>query len=280
MSTMKGKVCLVTGSTNGIGVVTAEALAAQGAEVIVHGRNAAQVEAVAASIRERTGNPLVSGLVADFTSLDEVRRLAAQVIARHPRLDVLVNNAGGVLSDYRLTKDGFEWHFGVNYLAQVLLTQLLLDALKAAAPSRVVNVSSSAHKGQVLPLDDLNFMRGFKSMPAYGRSKFALNLFTFELARRLAGTQVTANALHPGVVSTNIFSQARPPLRWILQIARPLMLTPEKGARTSIYLASSPDVAGVTGEYFDNSRPAPCDPRSNDPETARLLWEKTTQLLR
>ena len=132
-------------------------------------------------------------------------------VARHPRLDVLVNNAGGVLSDYRLTKDGFEWHFGVNYLAQVLLTQLLLDALKAAAPSRVVNVSSSAHKGQVLPLDDLNFMRGFKSMPAYGRSKFALNLFTFELARRLAGTQVTANALHPGVVCDKHIQSGTPP---------------------------------------------------------------------
>ena len=254
--------------------------AAQGAEVIVHGRNAAQVEAVAASIRERTGNPLVSGLVADFTSLDEVRQLAAQVVARHPRLDVLVNNAGGALSDYRLTQDGFEWHFGVNYLAQVLLTQLLLDALKAAAPSRVVNVSSAAHKGQVLPLDDLNFMRGLEERPRVRTLEVCVEFFTFELARRLAGTQVTANALHPGVVATNISSEARPPLSWILKLARPLMLTPEKGAQTSIYLASSPDVATVTGQYFDESRPAHCDPRSNDPETARLLWEKTMQLLR
>jgi NAD(P)-dependent dehydrogenase (short-subunit alcohol dehydrogenase family) len=214
MAEMTGRVCLVTGATHGIGKATAEALARMGATLVVHGRSPERVDEVCRGIRARTHNDAVSGITADYESLDEVRRMAEVVRTTHPRLHVLVNNAGGSRRPYQRTRDGFEWHFGVNHLAPFLLTRLLLDTLTASAPARVVLVSSEAHRRSRIDLDDLNFERGYGTLAAYGRSKSANILFTVELANRLRGTGVTANALHPGVVRTNIFDQGG----WLAQV--------------------------------------------------------------
>ena len=279
MQEMSGRVCVVTGSTHGIGQVTAEALARMGATVVVHGRNPERVDEVCRTIRDRTGNSDVTGIAADFASLAEVRRFAATVAERHPRVHVLVNNAGAASTTYRKTADGFEWHFGVNHLAPFLLTNLLLDRIVASAPARIVVVSSEAHRGNAVDLDDVNFERGrYRTLAAYGRSKFANILFTVELARRLEGTGVTANALHPGFVHTNLGADATGVMKWIVRAATLLGLSPEEGAKTSIYLASSPEVATTTGRYFAKSRVAAPSPAAVDPELARRLWEKSEAL--
>lgn len=258
---MTGRTCFVTGATHGIGLATATALARAGATVVLHGRDSERVEAVSRRIQEQTGNRSVSGLIADFSSLAEVRRLASEFDAQHGQLHVLVNNAGAsTFGGHRRTRDGVEWHFGVNHLAPFLLTSLLLDTLKASAPSRVVTVASAAHRRNPVNLDDLDFERGYRTLAAYGRSKFANILFVVELARRLAGTGVTANALHPGVVATNLAGTMPAPLRWIFTLMRPIMLSSEQGAETSIYLATSPDVDGVTGRYFVKCREGAADP--------------------
>lgn len=275
---MKGRVCLVTGASHGIGFATASALAAAGATVVLHGRDPERVETLCRMIQQHTGSQSVSGLAADFSSLSEVRRLAAELIARHQRLHVLVNNAGASVSGRHRTADGFEWHLGVNHLAPFLLTNLLLETLEASAPSRVVTVASVAHRGNPVDLDDLDFEQGYGSFAAYGRSKSANILFTVELARRLAGTGVTANALHPGVVATNLASTMPAPLRWIVTLLKPVMASPEQGAETSIYLATSPEVDGVTGRYFVKCREATADAPATDADRARRLWARSAEL--
>ncbi len=277
MNELHGRVCFVTGSTHGIGFVTAQALAGMGATVIVHGRNPARVEEVRRMIQQRTGNPAVTGLAADFASLRSVRGLASAFLDQHQRLDVLINNAGSASRQYQTTTDGFEWHFGVNHLAPFLLTNLLLDTIKASAPARVIAVSSEAHKRNPVDLNDLNFARGYGNFRAYGRSKFANILFVMELARRLEGTGVTANALHPGFVNTNIFDAATGALRWLFLLMKPFALSPEEGAKTTIYLASSPEVAGVTGAYFAKCQRATASAALN-PSLARDLWKKSEEL--
>jgi retinol dehydrogenase-12 len=281
---VQGKVCLVTGATSGIGAVTAEALAQQGATAVIVGRDPAKCEAVAARIRQRTGNPSVGHLVADLSRQADVRELARQFLERYPRLDVLVNNAGGIFLSRRLSADGIEMTFALNHLGYFLLTTLLLDRICASAPSRIVNVASIGHKlAEGARFEDLQFERGYRAgFPAYHHSKLANLLFTYELARRLEGTSVTVNALHPGLVATNIGTNNG--LSWQVlsffyqRILRPNYVSPEEGARTIVYLASSPEVEGVTGCYFVDERAVPSSKASNDVDAARRLWDLSEEL--
>jgi NAD(P)-dependent dehydrogenase (short-subunit alcohol dehydrogenase family) len=247
---------LVTGATRGLGLATVRALIGQGHCVILHGRDERQGRAVLAQLNaERPAHP-PQLLLADFRSLAEVRELARACIACAPRLDVLINNAGGAFFSRQLTRDGFEATFAVNHLAPFLLTKLLLPRLEASTPARIVNVASAAHRGQALDFDDLMSAHEYKVMRAYGRSKLANILFTRALARRLAGQAVTANALHPGVVNTRI-GQNNLFARLIGRVLMPVIgISPEEGARTSVFLATAAEVAGTSGGYF-----ARCEPR-------------------
>ena len=277
---MAGKVCLVTGGTSGLGRVTAEALAAKGADVILVGRDPRKAEAAVAEIRAATGNPAVSALVADLSSQAEVRRLAAEFLRDHHRLDVLVNNAGAMFARRLETADGIERTFALNHLAYFLLTEMLLGALKAAPAGRVVNVSSMAHRGMRLDFDDLESRRNYRAFRVYGRSKLANLLFNAELARRLEGTGVTANALHPGFVATN-FVAGNGMLGWFFRrVASVAAIRPEDGARTSIYLASSPEVEGISGRYFIKEREARPSAAALDDAAARRLWAVSEAMTR
>lgn len=277
MTDLSGRHCLVTGATHGIGRATAEALAKLGATVLLHGRDAISVGAVCREVVRATGNPDVEGVVGDFGSLAAVRRLAAEINARE-RLDGLIANAGVLTQKRRVTQDGFEMQFGVNHLAPFLLTNLLLDVLKRSAPARIVIVASRAHRRGVLDFDDLNAERkAYSGFAAYCNSKLANMLFALELARRLEGTNVTANSLHPGLVATQLFRNLGL-FGKILSALSFTMLSPARGAETSVYLASSPDVAGVTGRYFANCRPAEPTPAAVDAEAARRLWDLSAKL--
>ena len=271
---MQGKVCLVTGATAGIGKVAAAALAAQGAEVVITGRNPQKTSDVADQIKSETGNQSVQYLLADFSNLQQVRDLAAAFKQRYSRLDVLLNNAGAFFNTRVETSYGVEMVFLVNHLAPFLLTNLLLDVIQASTPARIVNVSSDAHKYGTLNFEDLGFERGYFGMKAYARSKLANVLFTYELARRLAERDVTVNAVHPGHVATDIwktnFSIFGPALKYITSL---FALTPQQGADTLIYLASSSDVAGITGQYFVKRKAVPSSPLSYDEKIAQRLWE-------
>ncbi len=277
-ATMNGKVCLVTGATSGIGAVTARELARRGATVALAGRNEARCAAAVEQIRRQTGNPSVESLLADLSSPQQVRELARRFRERHSRLDVLVNNAGAIWMKRRETADGLEMTFAVNHLAYFLLTLSLIDLLKASAPARVVNVSSGAHRGAKLDFDDLMMKKSYHGWTAYSRSKLANLLFTYELARRLEGTGVTANAMHPGWVATG-FGRDNGLLgaAWLL-LTRLFAIGPEKGARTVVYLATSPDVAGVCGGYFVHERAVPSAPDSLDLASAKRLWQLSLDL--
>jgi retinol dehydrogenase 12 len=276
---LSGQTILVTGATRGIGYAAAEALAGMGACVIVHGRDPVRVEKACKSLATTVPGSEVRGVVADLASLAEVRRLAREVAESSERLDVLLNNAGLVTRRRAETVDGFERQFAVNHLAPFLLTNLLLDKLKSSAPARVVTVASGAHRRSALDLDDLNWQkRPYNGIDVYGTTKLANILFTRELARRLEGTGVTANCLHPGVVATNIFTGMGVVGRLFGILSRPLLISASQGAKTSVYLASSPDVASVTGKYFDESKPVSPKPAALDDETARGLWAASERL--
>ena len=277
---MQGKTVLVTGGTGGIGRATAEGLALLGAGVGIVGRDRTRAEHAADEIRARTGAAQVDAFAADLSSQAEVRRLAEEVLSTYPRLDVLVNNVGGYWAHRHPTADGLEHTFALNHLAPFLLTHELRDLLVASAPARVVTVSSGAQAMGRVDLDDLQGERAYNGQRAYNQSKLANVLFTYELARRLEGTGVTATALHPGVVRTSFGREDSGRwMRLMLPVVRPFMKTPEEGARTSVYLASSPEVAGVTGTYFANSRPKQSSKSSYDPDLARRLWEASAALV-
>ncbi len=277
---MDGKICLVTGATSGIGQVTAATLAALGAAVGVVGRNPAKTERVVAQIRAESGNARVHGFLADFADLEQVRRLAAAVHEHFDRLDVLVNNAGAFFLRREPTPYGVEKTFLVNHLAPFLLTNLLLDLLRAAPAGRVINVASSMHRLGALDWDDLAFAHGYGGMKAYGRSKLANLLFTRELARREAGTALTVNAMHPGRVATGIWKVGFAPLDRLAQWAiAPFALTPEQGADTILYLATSPEVATVSGQYFVARKPVKSSEAARDDALARKLWEVSAALV-
>lgn len=270
-----GRRFLVTGANAGIGRATAEELARRGGSVILVCRDPERGKTAREEIRAATGNERLDLLIADLSSQRQVRRLADEVLERYERLDVLLNNAGVITRERRVTEDGLEWQFAVNHLAPFLLTNLLRPLLAASAPSRVVNVASKAHRGATLDFEDLQMERGYRSLKAYGRSKLANLLFTRELARRWEGTGVTANALHPGVVSTKLLFTAARITRFLSLFFR----SPERGARTSVYLATAPEVQGVTGEYFVDRRPREPSPEARDPELARRLWEESLRLV-
>jgi len=274
---MEGRVCLVTGGTRGIGKETALGLARLGAEVHLVARNRARGEAVLAEA-QRAGGGRHSLFVADLASQASTRALAGEVKARLPRLHVLVNNAGGIFTERTLSPDGIEMTLALNHVGYFLLTALLLDRIRESAPARIVNVSSSAHAGARMDFDDLQGQRDYAGWKAYGQSKLANVLFTRELARRLAGSGVTANCLHPGVVATGFGKNNSGPFAWGVRIAAPFMLSPARGARTSIYLASSPEVEEVTGEYFARCRVAKVSEAARDDAAARRLWEASERL--
>ena len=274
---LAGKRCVVTGATDGIGLVTARELARRGAAVTLVGRDRAKGEAAVAAIRAATGNAAVTLETADLLRQREVRALGARLLAAGPRVDVLVNNAGAVFAQRTLTEDGVERTFALNHLAYFLLTALLLPALRRAADergeARVVSVASDAHRRARLGLDDPGLERGYRGYLAYANSKLANVLFTYELARRLAGTGVAANCLHPGVVRTRFGRGGSPLVSAFFAVAGPFLISAERGARTSVHLAASPAVAGVTGQYFARRRPVRSSPASYDERAQRRLWE-------
>jgi retinol dehydrogenase-14 len=280
MSALTGKTVLVTGGTGGIGLATAAGLAGLGARVGIVGRDAGRARAAAERIRTVAAGGDVDVFTADVSSQREVQRLAETVLAAYPRLDVLVNNVGGYWATRHATEDGLERTFAVNHLAPFLLTHLLLDRLRSSAPARVVTVSSGAQARGRIDFDDLQGERSYSGQRAYNQSKLANVLFTYELARRLEGSGVTANVLHPGVVRTAFGQEdSRGWMRLMLPVVRPFMKTPERGAETSVYLASSPEVEGVSGRYFANSKPKTSSRASYDTAAARRLWEVSAGLV-
>jgi NAD(P)-dependent dehydrogenase (short-subunit alcohol dehydrogenase family) len=278
-ASIEGKTILITGATRGIGFATAAALAGMNADVIVHGRDPARVEKACADIRRSSTGSHVSSVVADLGSLAEVRQLASDIRATTDRLDVLINNAGLVTRKRELTVDGLERQLAVNHLAPFLLTNLLLGMLESSAPARIVNVSSMAHRRAGFDLDDLNWeQRRYSGIGAYGATKLANILFTRELARRLEGTGVTANCLHPGVVATHIFSGMGMLGALFGILAKPLLMSSRRGARTSVFVASSADVAGVSGEFFDECKVVDPARAALEAADARNLWERSERL--
>jgi NAD(P)-dependent dehydrogenase (short-subunit alcohol dehydrogenase family) len=275
---MNGKICLVTGATSGIGKATAQALAQMGATVVIVGRNPDKCAAAVSEIKHSSGNDAVEALIADLSIMAEVRQLASQFKAKYPQLHVLVNNAGATFWKREVTSEGFEKTFALNHLSYFLLTNLLLDTLKASAPARIVSVSSDAHKGARLDFDDLQAEKGYND--AYGRSKLANIVFSYELARRLSGTGVTANVLHPGLVRTGFADNlGAVPAAVIGFFMRFVGLTPEQGAQTSIYLATSPEVENVTGKYWVKSKAVSSSRAAYDETTWTRLWEVSDKLV-
>lgn len=278
---MQVKTILITGATDGIGKQTALALAKQGATVVITGRNLTKGEAVVAELRQASNNPRVHLLVADLSVMGEVRKLAAEFKSQYKRLDVLVNNAGGFFDTRQVTKESLEYTFAFNHLAYFLLTHLLLDTLKTSAPSRVVNVSSAASANAKMNWDDLQFSQRYGNFTAYSQSKLANVLFSNALARRLEGTGVAVNSLHPGVVATRFGDNSKNPLMRLAMSAvkRFGAISPERGAETSVYLASSPEVEGVTGRYFDNKKSVAPNPIALDTTAQERLWDVSAKLV-
>lgn len=278
---MDGKVCMITGANSGIGKATALSLGRMEMTVVLVCRNLDRGQAAQAEIQAASGNPNIDLLLGDLSSQAEVRRLVQDFKSRYSRLHVLINNAGVTLSKRQVTQDGIETVFAVNYLAPFLLTSLLLDMLKASAPARVVNVAGDYHRKATINFDDLMGEKGYDGMRANNQSKLAMVLFTYELARQLDGTGVTANCLHPGAVATG-GPLKDPDLskfgRFMYKLVKPFFLSPEKGAETSVYLASSPEVEGVTGKYFVRKQAVASSPESYDLEIASRLWKISTQL--
>jgi NAD(P)-dependent dehydrogenase (short-subunit alcohol dehydrogenase family) len=270
---LKGKVCLVTGATQGIGRATALGLAREGATLVVAGRDRARTTATVDWFRRETKNGAIESLVADLSSQADVRRLAAEFKQRHARLDVLVNNAGGVFSQRRVTVDGFEHTWALNHLGYFTLSLELLELLKASAPARIVNVASDAHFRGHLDFDDLQAQKSYRRMQVYCQSKLANVLFTYALARRLEGTGVTANALHPGVVASGFGQNDGGWVKWGLTLARPFLISPEEGAKTTLHLATSREVEGISSKYFSRSREKRSSEESYDTDVQERLWQ-------
>jgi NAD(P)-dependent dehydrogenase (short-subunit alcohol dehydrogenase family) len=274
---MNGKVCVITGASSGIGKAASLALARLGADVILVCRDKARGEAALAEVGAVAPASIRQLELADLSSLRDVRELAGR-LSRLDRLDVLINNAGLVLASRQVSADGFEYTFALNHLAPFLLTGLLREKLAASAPARVVTVSSAAHRAARLDLADLQLTGHFNGWRAYANSKLANILFTRELARRLAGTGVTANCVHPGTVNTRFGRDGSSMLRFGLGIGRRFLLSAAQGADTVVYLASSPDVAGATGGYYVKRRLRAPSGAARDPETARRLWAISAEL--
>lgn len=276
---MQGKICLVTGSSSGIGKVTARELARAEATVVMVCRNQARGEAARHEIQAATGSNTVDLLIADLASMADVRRIASEFKQKYTQLHVLINNAGGANNTRQVTPDGYEATFAANYLAPFLLTELLLDVLKASAPARIVNVSSAAHVRGKLDFDDLQGEKSYNLWKAYGQAKLALILSTYELARRLQGSGVTVNALHPGVIASNFDQGLSSFMRWGWKVITPFLSSVEQGAQTTLYLATSPEVEGVSGKYFANRKEVRSSRLSYDQAAGQRLWEVSEELV-
>ncbi len=276
---MNNKKVLITGATAGIGKITALELAKMGAQVVITGRNPQKTEAVAREISRLAGNLDVDYLVGDLSVQADMRRLANEYRRRYDRLDVLINNAAALFMRRQVSADGLEMSLALNYLAYFSLTLGLLDLVKASDPARIINVTSSAHRIARLSLDNLSMEKVYIGLIAYGRSKLMNVIFTYELARRLAGTGVTANCLHPGLFSSDLGSNNKGLYRPAFYLYHRIAAPPEKGAETTIYLASSPEVEGVSGKYFVHKRAVTSSKSSYDPAAGARLWEVSLKLV-
>jgi len=276
---MKDKICLVTGATSGIGFVTALELAQKGATVVVCGREQEKAANVVIKIRSQSNNPNVDFLLADLSDFKEVRNLAEEFIKAYPKLDVLVNNAGAIFKEFDLNPQRVEKTMALNHFSIFLLTGLLLDTLKASAPSRIINVSSMLHKNGSNNFNDLNNETNYKGLAAYNNSKLALLHFTYELARRLNGGTVTVNAMHPGWVKSNFGNEYKTGVYGIVDtLFKPIQLTSEQGAQTIIYLASSPDIENISGKYFVKKNAINSSDSSYNEAVSKQLWQLSEEL--
>jgi NAD(P)-dependent dehydrogenase (short-subunit alcohol dehydrogenase family) len=279
-ATLQDQTILITGATNGIGRQAALELAKLGATLVITARDAAKGEHVMAQIKSESGNSKIEMIRADLSRMADVISTANAFKAKHSRLDVLINNAGGIFDARKLTADGFEYTFGFNHLAYFLLARELLDVLKSSAPARIVNVSSAAHEGGKINFDDLMGARSYSSFRAYSQSKLANIMFTYALARRLEGTQVTVNALHPGFVDTGFGANGGLLMRSLINVAKKFgSIKVDKGADTVVYLASSADVAGQTGKYWDRRRAINSNAASQDAAAQERLWQVSETLI-
>jgi NAD(P)-dependent dehydrogenase (short-subunit alcohol dehydrogenase family) len=277
---MQGKVCLITGSSSGIGKVTARELARMGATVVMVCRNRAKGEVIRAEITQASGNAQVDLIVADLSDLSQVRRTASEFLQKYAQLHVLIHNAGAINGERKVTPDGLENTFATNYLASFLLTKLLLEVLKASAPARIVNVSSSGHTSGKIDFTDLQGTRRYSFMNAYTQSKLAQIYFTYELADRLKGTGVTVNVLHPGLVASNFNSGTKGMAHFIGEVVYFFTgISVEKGAQTTLYLATSSEVEGVSGKYFADCKPIPSSKLSYDVTVRQRLWKVSEELI-
>jgi retinol dehydrogenase-12 len=276
---VKHKVCFITGATDGIGKAAAHALALQGAQLLIHGRDPDKGARAVAELIAHSRNPAIEFLPADFSSLADVRGLAAAVMQRTPHIDVLINNAGGMFVNHSVSQDGYELTFAVNHLAPFLLTQLLLDTLRCASQARIVTTASHAHRGATLVFADQQGTRKYSAMGAYGRSKLANILFTRALARRLEGSAVTATCLHPGFVRTSIARDLGAIPRGLFRLMAPFIRSPQQGAQTLVYLATSADVQGASGGYYVDCKLTQPSAAAQDDRAADHLWQVSAQLL-
>ncbi len=282
-TTTTSRIALITGGNSGIGKWTAIGLLRAGYRVMITSRNPERGEQAMAEIRERAGEGEVDCLTLDLASFASIRACAEEVLSRHDRLDLLVNNAGLLLTDRRTTEEGFEMTFGVNHLGHFLLTSLLLPRLRASAPARIVNLASDAHKAarKGLDFDDLQHQARYSGMPVYCESKLANIYFTRELSRRLEGEGVTVNAVHPGVVASGFArdGDAKGVMSWLVSVARPFMISEQKGAATSLYVATSPELEGKSGGYYAKCRPASLSRAAKDDAAAARLWTVSEALI-
>ena len=276
---MQGKTVLITGATQGIGKAAAIAIAKLGAQVSIVARDPARAEVARGEIAAAGGSDNVEVYIANLASLADIRRVAQEYRAKHGKLDVLINNAGAVFAERKLSPEGLELTFATNHLGYFLLTSELLPLLQASTPSRIVNVASDAHVGAKLDFGDLQNAKSYFSFRAYGRSKLANILFTRELSRRLQGTGVTANALHPGVISSGFGNGNGGWWDFMMSIGRVFMISPEKGARTTVYLATSPEVEGVSGKYFAKQKQKQPSAAAQDDVSAKKLWEASEAMV-
>ncbi len=275
---MQGKVIVITGATSGIGQVAADRLAGMGARLVLVARDKVRGQAMLARLRERAPGISHSIHYADLSRLVEMKRVAAEIAAAETRIDVLINNAGALFGSRQVTEDGLELTFATNHMAYVVLTHGLRERLLASAPARVVNTSSNAHTRARLDFDDLQSAHGYRGFKVYGRSKLCNVLYTRELARRWAGTGVTANSLHPGFVATRFADQSGGLFSYVVRVAKLFAISQEKGADTIVYLASSPEVAHVSGAYFYKCHPATPSKEAQDDAAARRLWLESARL--
>ena len=275
---MKGKVVVITGGTSGIGEVAAETLAQMGARIILVARNKSRAEATIVRLRRSGPGVAHSVYFADLSRLAEMKRLAAEIADREPPIDILINNAGALFGTRRLTEDGLEYTFALNHMSYFVVTEGLRERLLASGGARVINTASAAHQGATLDFDDLQSAKNFRAMTAYGRSKLCNILFTRQLARSLQGTNVTANCLHPGFVATRFADESGGLISRFAWLAKLFAISPAEGAQTIVYLASSPEVANVTGQYFYKCRPTTPSAPALDDRAALALWERSAAL--